>query len=99
MMNYDAPPRMQRHHSADGLIDYKVQQGPPTVQNHQLPPPGPSHSSSASHLYQQPYALSRSVTLPESQHQSRRSTSYSMSMRHSNHEDEVHRDGKTSDIR
>jgi hypothetical protein len=55
---------------------------------------GPTSSSSSSHLYQQTYGLSRSVTLPESQHQSRRSNSYSMSVRQMNNDDDMQHDGK-----
>ena len=95
MMNYDPPPRMQRHHSSDGTLDYKTPQTSQSSMSNQLPPAGPSHSSSASHLYQQTYGMSRSVTIPEPQHQSRRSNSYNISNRHMNQDDEIyHENGK-----
>jgi hypothetical protein len=66
--NYDNQYRLPRQHSPDRSNDY-------------MSPPPPQPSSSSSHLYQQNYGLSRSVTLPESQHNSRRSNSYNMSVR------------------
>ncbi|CAF2572071.1 unnamed protein product [Rotaria sp. Silwood2] len=80
MGNYDNQYRSQRQHPADGTNDY-------------MTPSLPSQSSSSSHLYQQNYGLSRSVTVPESQHQSRRSNSYTMSNRQMNdNEADIHED-------
>ncbi|CAF4064379.1 unnamed protein product [Rotaria sp. Silwood2] len=80
MGNYDNQYRSQRQHPADGTNDY-------------MTPSLPSQSSSSSHLYQQNYGLSRSVTIPESQHQSRRSNSYTMSNRQMNdNEADIHED-------
>lgn len=89
MNNYEQHhPRGQRHNSTDGILDYMSPGQTPVTS--QLPPSG-----SSSHLYQQNYGLSRSVTLPESQHQSRRSNSYNMSIRHLNNEDDLQQDGRT----
>ena len=56
----------------------------------------PQSSSSSSRLYQQNYNLSRSITLPETQQQSRRSNSYSIPIRSNNHqENDYQQDGRT----
>lgn len=61
------------------------------------PPPAPTttaNSSSSSHMYSQNYGLSRSVTVPDSQHQSRRSHSYNMSSRTMPNDGEMQQEGK-----
>lgn len=58
-----------------------------------LPPTG---SASTSHLYQQNYGLSRSVSVvPESQHHSRRSNSYNMPIRQMSHDEDLQIDGSS----
>ena len=57
-------------------------------------PPPTANSSSSSHLYSQNYGLSRSVAVPESQHQSRRSHSYNMSTRTMANDGDMHQEGK-----
>ena len=56
------------------------------------PPPGSTNPSSNS--YSQNYGLSRSVTLPESQHQSRRSHSYNIPTRPMGNENDMQQDGE-----
>ena len=80
---YDDQHRAPRQHSIDRGNGYM---SPP------LQPP--TTSSSASHLYQQNYGLSRSVTLPESQHQSRRANSYNMPSRQIHNDNETQHDGR-----
>ncbi len=79
--NYDDQHRLPRHHSIDRTNDYMTQSQPPTS------------SSSSSHLYQQNYGISRSVTLPESQNNSRRTNSYSIPMRQMHNDHEMQHDG------
>lgn len=79
--NYDDQPRLPRQHSMDRANDYMS-----------APPPGPTNSSSNS--YSQNYGLSRSVTLPESQHQSRRSHSYNIPTRPMGNENDMQQDGE-----
>ncbi|CAF0998589.1 unnamed protein product [Rotaria sp. Silwood1] len=76
--NYDNQHRLQRQHPIDGTNGYIS----PT-----LPP-----QSSSSQVYQQNYGLSRTITIPETQHQSRRSNSYTMPNRQMNNEDDIHED-------
>ena len=77
MRNYEDQHRSSRQHSPERTHDYISQ--PPTT------------SSSSSRLYQQNYTLSRSVTLPETSHQSRRSNSYNMPIRQDH---DIQHDGK-----
>ena len=55
--------------------------------------PPPSASSSAAYYQQQNYGLSRSVTLPEPQHNSRRTNSYNMPLRQMHNDGEIQHDG------
>ena len=78
--NYGNHHRSQRQHSTDGTNDYLS--------------PAPLQTSSSSHYYkQQSIGLSRSITLPESQHHSRRSPSYNISHRQINNDNDIHPDG------
>jgi hypothetical protein len=77
--NYDNQQRLQRQRSPDRANGYM----------------SPPLTSSSPTLYQQNYALSRSVTLPEPEHNSRRSNSYNVPSRHTNNDDDMQHDGKT----
>ena len=80
MRMYDEQPaRLSRQHSPERSMDHLSH---------------PQTSSSSSRLYQQNFSLSRSVTLPETQHQSRRSNSYNVPVRASHHENDYQQDGK-----
>ncbi len=61
--------------------------------NDYISPPQPQPTSSSSLLYQQNYGLSRSVTLPEAQHNTRRSNSYNMPLRQMHNDHEIQHDG------
>ncbi len=82
--NYDDQHRLSRQHPTDRANDYMSQPPPPTT----------SSSSSSSHLYQPNYGLSRSVTLPESQHHSRRTNSYNMPARSMHNDHGIQQDGR-----
>ncbi len=84
--NYDDQHRLPRQHSIDRANDYMSQQ-------QQQPPLPPQSASSSSMYYQQNYGLSRSVTLPEPQHNSRRSNSYNIQLRQMHNDDEMQHDG------
>jgi len=84
MGNYDDQHRFQRQHSPDRTNDYTSQPPRPTTT---------SLSSSSSHLYQQNYGLSRSITLPESQNNSRHSNSYNTSIRQMHNDNDLQHDG------
>ncbi len=77
--NYDNQQRLQRQRSPDRANGYM----------------SPPLTSSSPTLYQQNYALSRSVTLPEPEQNSRRSNSYNVPNRHTNNDDDMQHDGKT----
>lgn len=79
--NYDDQSRLPRQNSIDRTNDYMSasSSGPP---------------NSSSNLYSQNYGLSRSVTLPESQHQSRRSHSYNIPTRSMGNESDMQQEGE-----
>ncbi|CAF1217632.1 unnamed protein product [Adineta steineri] len=76
--NYDNQHRSQRQRSPDRGTDYMSS------------PLG----TSSPNLYQQNYGLNRSVTIPESEHHSRRSNSYNVSSKHMNNDDDMQHDDR-----
>ncbi|CAF1399334.1 unnamed protein product [Adineta ricciae] len=76
--SYDHHHRLPKQRSPERSNDYA--------------PPSTALSSPA--LHQQNYNLSRSTTLPDSDHQSRRSNSYHVSNRHMNNDDDAQHDDR-----
>jgi hypothetical protein len=67
---------------------FQRQHSPDRTNDYISQPPPPS-----SHSYQQTYGLSRSVTLPESQHNSRRSNNYNIPNRQTYNDNDMQHDG------